>query len=182
MMMRRILAIAAIASFAAACAGPPGPPGPPGPAGGPLPTGTPPVAQAPAQPPVAQAPVQRPAQVAPAPAPVGVQPGAQRPAPLMSSAASFGDLWFMPGQAQLLPQDGGTINTIADHMRRNPQHMVGIDGHADPNNYELSERRVIAVRDALISAGVPANRISIGAFGDPQLRRDGRVEVLLADG
>jgi hypothetical protein len=32
----------------------------------------------------------------------------------------------------------------------------------------------------LIDAGVPASRISIGAFGDPQTRQDRRVEVLFA--
>jgi hypothetical protein len=42
------------------------------------------------------------------------------------------------------------------------------------------ERRVGNVRDALINAGVPAYKIQTGAFGDPQLRRSGRVAVLLA--
>ena len=45
-------------------------------------------------------------------------------------------------------------------------------------NHDLSNRRVKAVRDALINAGVPAYKIKSGAFGDPQTRRDRRVEVL----
>jgi outer membrane protein OmpA-like peptidoglycan-associated protein len=44
----------------------------------------------------------------------------------------------------------------------------------------LSNQRVKAIRDALIKAGVPADKIKAGAFGDPELRRDGRVEVLYA--
>lgn len=44
---------------------------------------------------------------------------------------------------------------------------VGLDGS--------NERKVLAVRHALIMAGVPASRIQTGAYGDPQLRRDGRV-------
>jgi outer membrane protein OmpA-like peptidoglycan-associated protein len=45
--------------------------------------------------------------------------------------------------------------------------------------YNLSERRVDAVRDALVQAGVPAGSIQAGAFGDQRLKRDGRVEVLV---
>jgi outer membrane protein OmpA-like peptidoglycan-associated protein len=49
----------------------------------------------------------------------------------------------------------------------------------DAGNPRLAERRVSAVRDALMRAGVPTDKMETGAFGDPQLRRDGRVEVLL---
>jgi len=53
----------------------------------------------------------------------------------------------------------------------------------------LSQRRVATVRDALIQAGVPADRIETGTFGTDRLTcnpaaeqcppRDGRVEVLV---
>jgi hypothetical protein len=48
---------------------------------------------------------------------------------------------------------------------------VGIDGS--------NERRVVVVRDALIKAGVPSSKIQTGAFDNPQLRRDGRVAVVV---
>jgi len=49
-------------------------------------------------------------------------------------------------------------------MQQNPSLQVGIDGSmdprgTDPRNQDLSNRRVGAVRDALIQAGVPAYRI-----------------------
>jgi outer membrane protein OmpA-like peptidoglycan-associated protein len=44
----------------------------------------------------------------------------------------------------------------------------------------LRDRRINAVRLALIDAGVPAEKISTGAFGDPLPRNDARVEVLIA--
>ena len=50
----------------------------------------------------------------------------------------------------------------------------------DPKDQDLSDRRVQAVRAALIDAGVPAYKIKAGAYGDPQTRRDRRVEVLFA--
>ncbi len=56
-------------------------------------------------------------------------------------------------------------------MRQNPPVNLRIDGYADPRgsnqyNQKLSERRVNAVRDALAKAGVPAARVSTGAFGE----------------
>ena len=70
-------------------------------------------------------------------------------------------------------------------MNRNPSLQIAIDGSidqrgADSHNKDLCNRRVKAVRDALIEAGVPTNKISVGAYGDAELRRDRRVEVLIA--
>jgi outer membrane protein OmpA-like peptidoglycan-associated protein len=69
-------------------------------------------------------------------------------------------------------------------MKDNPSIQLGIDGSTNPRaaewrDQDLGDRRVKAVRDALVAAGVSADRISDGAFGDVQLRRDGRVEVLI---
>ena len=50
----------------------------------------------------------------------------------------------------------------------------------DPRDQSLADRRVEAVRNSLIEAGVPANKIKSGAFGDPAARRDRRVEVLFS--
>ena len=49
----------------------------------------------------------------------------------------------------------------------------------DPRNQDLSDRRISAVRQALIRAGVPTSRIQAGTFGDMDLTRDRRVEVLV---
>lgn len=50
---------------------------------------------------------------------------------------------------------------------------------SDPRDQNLSDRRISAVRDALIQAGVPSYKIQTGAFGDTRLTRDRRVEVLI---
>jgi len=72
-----------------------------------------------------------------------------------------------------------------------------IDGYADlrgtsQRNVPLSQRRITTVRDALIQAGVPADRIETGAFGTDRFvcnpsteqcsQREGRVEVLVPAG
>jgi outer membrane protein OmpA-like peptidoglycan-associated protein len=74
---------------------------------------------------------------------------------------------------------------IAVYMNANPSLKIGIDGSMDPrgsesSNRNLGDRRVKAIRDGLVEAGVPSQRISAGAFGDVEMRRDRRVEVLFA--
>ena len=81
-------------------------------------------------------------------------------------------------------------------MKQNPAVNVGIDGHTDPRgtdafNQGLSERRVNAISEALVNAGVSASRIKTGAFGESQPKcsaptepcwqSDRRVEVLIGN-
>ncbi len=86
---------------------------------------------------------------------------------------------------------------IAAYVSQNPSVRLGIDGYTDSRgtsqyNPSLSQRRVTTVRDALIQAGVPADRIETGTFGTDRpmcnpsteqcSQRDGRVEVLVRAG
>ena len=69
-------------------------------------------------------------------------------------------------------------------MDNNPSLTIGLDGSmdprgTDPRSQDLSNRRVNAIHDALVGAGVPASRIQVGAFGDTHLVQDRRVAVLL---
>ena len=83
---------------------------------------------------------------------------------------------------------------IAAYMSQNPSARLGIDGYTDSRsssqyNLPLSQRGVTTVRDAVIQAGVPADRIETGTFGTDRLMcnpsteqrspRDGRVEMLV---
>ncbi|HXV81670.1 MAG TPA: OmpA family protein [Candidatus Binatia bacterium] len=87
------------------------------------------------------------------------------------------------------------IADIAAHVQENFPIQVGIDGYADPRgtdpyNQALSERRVNAIRDALVKAGVASDKIKSGAFGEQRLlcnestaacwQSDQRVEVLIS--
>jgi hypothetical protein len=60
---------------------------------------------------------------------------------------------------------------VADHETRKVI-KIALDG--------TSNRRVHAVREALIGAGVSSYRIESGAYGDPQLRTDRHVAVLVS--
>ena len=122
--------------------------------------------------------------------PAGVQgpvgpTGAQGPAGVIARWVSFRDFWFDFNRADLDASEMSKVSEIATYMNQNPSLRVGIDGSmdprgTDPRNQDLSDRRVDAVRSALIQAGVPAYKIQTGAFGDTQLTRDRRVEVLIS--
>jgi outer membrane protein OmpA-like peptidoglycan-associated protein len=190
--MKRGLFFAVIALFAIGCTarpiggdtgwkiygpeGPAGVAGPPGVAGRAGPEGV----QGPAGPEGAQGPV--------GPA------GAQGPPGAVQRWASFTDFLFDFDKSDIRLDEMSKLSEIAAYMQRNPSSKVGIDGHTDPRgtdryNQALSEGRVNAIRDALMKAGVPADRIQTGAFGESQLKcsesteacwqRDRRVEVLI---
>lgn len=118
--------------------------------------------------------------------PVGPHAATSSPGPADTSDAadrwtSFRDFWFDSNRSELQAFASDQISDIANHVRRHPERRVGIDGAIDPRRAELANRRRISIRDALLRAGVPADRIEAGDFGNPQLRRDLRVEVLVSE-
>jgi outer membrane protein OmpA-like peptidoglycan-associated protein len=117
--------------------------------------------------------------------PTGTQGGAgptggQGPVGIVRNWTSYRVIYFAAPGAELSSSDRSMISEIATYMAKNPSLQIGLDGYRDPNNQYLSERRVAAVRDALVADGVPSYKIQTGAFGDPQLRADRRVEMLLS--
>ena len=172
--MKRSLLFALAAMFAVACAGPAGMMGPQGPAGVMGPQG-----------------------------PAGAT-GAQGPAGMANapSAAVAGTSWaplrdftFDYDRADIRSTELNQPSEIAAYVRQNPSSRLGLDGATDllrgTNQYnaELAQRRIATVRDALIRAGVPTDRIDTGKFAMQRAsctdtvercsQRDGRVEVLV---
>jgi outer membrane protein OmpA-like peptidoglycan-associated protein len=97
---------------------------------------------------------------------------------------SYRDFWFDTDTAVIHEADSDKVAEIAAYMKANSSLVLGIDASTNPRATEwrdrdLSDRRVKAIRDSLIRAGVPANRINAGMFGDVRLRRDRRVEVFI---
>jgi hypothetical protein len=108
--------------------------------------------------------------------------GPQGPAGIVPCWVSYRDFWFSENSADILSAQKSVLAEMADYVKRNPSLVLGIDGFMDSHHEDLSNNRVNSVRNALIDAGVPAERIKTGAFGDSKLRRDGRVEVLIKTG
>jgi peptidoglycan-associated lipoprotein len=130
--------------------------------------------------------------------PAGAQ-GPAGPAGAQTAAAakqwsSFRDFLFDFDKSAIRSNETSHVSDVAAYLQQNPSARVGIDGHADPRgtdpyNQSLSERRVNAIRDALVNAGVSTGKIHTGAFGETQPKcnestescwqRDRRVEVLI---
>jgi Outer membrane protein and related peptidoglycan-associated (lipo)proteins len=106
--------------------------------------------------------------------------GARGPAGVIDRWTSYRTFWFESNTADLRSSDMSKVSEIAGYMQQNPSLKVGIDGSIPPgSDQDLGNRRVSTVRAALIKAGMPASRIEMGAFGEAQLAREGRVEVLI---
>ena len=95
---------------------------------------------------------------------------------------SYREFWFNGDSADIMDTQRSMLSDIGNYCKNNPSLVLGIDGYIDSNHKDLSNLRINNVRDGLINAGVPANRIKVGDFGDSKLRRDGRVEVLIMTG
>jgi outer membrane protein OmpA-like peptidoglycan-associated protein len=110
--------------------------------------------------------------------PTGAQ-GSGGPASSVSSWTPFKDFYFDGNRTDIQAADAAKANEIANYLRQNPGQQVGIDGEYTPNDTALGDRRVSAVRSALINAGIPPSRIETGAFGGAQMPRNRRVAVLV---
>jgi outer membrane protein OmpA-like peptidoglycan-associated protein len=109
-----------------------------------------------------------------------------------NSTAAFKDILFDTDKSEIRSNEMSKITDIAAHVKQNAPLDVSIGGYADPrgtdqHNQGLSERRVDAIRDALVKAGVASDKIQTGAFGEQKplcnestdacWQRDRRVDV-----
>jgi outer membrane protein OmpA-like peptidoglycan-associated protein len=107
------------------------------------------------------------------------------------------DFLFDYDKADVRPSETPKVDKLVQYMKQNPNVEVGLDGYTDPRgtpayNQQLSQRRVDAVKAALVGAGVPASQIRTGAFGEARPKcteateacwqQDRRVEVLVRPG
>lgn len=106
------------------------------------------------------------------------------------------DIAFAPGQASLRPEAKASLGQLVAFVNRDPGKPIRIEGHTDSRgkpdaNRVLSQRRADSVRDALIAAGVAANRITTAGLGEDQpvasndteegRARNRRVDVILQE-
>ena len=90
--------------------------------------------------------------------------------PSDGSWRSVENVQFEFKQAAIQSKCEDKLAKLVTWMNANPQVAIGLDGHVDDplandNDPTLSARRVAAVREALITAGIAAGRISNGDFG-----------------
>jgi OmpA-OmpF porin, OOP family len=78
---------------------------------------------------------------------------------------------FETGSATLTQQGRGVVASVAAILAANPGVRVSIEGHTDDqgsagDNLALSQARARAVLDALVAAGIRADRLSAAGFGE----------------
>ncbi len=77
---------------------------------------------------------------------------------------------FVVDQSNLTPQGIATLDGQAGWLQTNNDYLAIIEGHADEQgtreyNLALGARRANAVREYLISKGIPSNRIRTVSYG-----------------
>ena len=105
-------------------------------------------------------------------------------------------VFFNFDSADLIPDQAGTLNAIANASKLGKRVRLFINGHSDragPKGYNqvLSKLRAVNIENALLRHGVPHDRIAITASGETQPRvttPDGtreplnrRVEIILGE-
>lgn len=83
------------------------------------------------------------------------------------------NLLFELGQAEILESSYDELNSLAQMLNTNPKMKIQLEGHTDyrgnpDRNMQLSEDRVLAVRDYLVNKDIRKGRIKYKAFGGSQ--------------
>lgn len=109
---------------------------------------------------------------------------------------ALGDLEFDAGKASLQSTATTAIDRLAQLMNVYPERSVRIEGHTDSlgddaANQHLSERRAMAVRDALLARGIDAARVEAVGHGETRpiadnatpsgRQKNRRIEIVLSD-
>ena len=139
--------------------------------------------ETPAPPPAAApAPAPEPTKPAPPPAPAPAPPPAPRTPTEdelfnamsldeLNKKGVLSDAFFALDSIELSAEARGLMQKNSDYLKRWTSTKIMVEGHADSRgtneyNLALAERRAGAVRDYLVSLGVPADRISVVSKGE----------------
>src|SRR5690606_8348211 len=87
------------------------------------------------------------------------------------------NLIFSRGEAEILPESYTELDHVVEMMKDNGRIVIQLEGHTDnlgnpKANLKLSEERVKAVKQYLISKGISKGRVKTKAFGGTQLLVD----------
>jgi outer membrane protein OmpA-like peptidoglycan-associated protein len=109
---------------------------------------------------------------------------------------TLGEVLFGTDRASLTPDGLRNVQKLATVLQQNPLRTVLVEGFTDSTgaaayNQELSERRGMSVRDALLQMGISSERIGVRGYGAAYpvasndtaagRQQNRRVEILLSD-
>jgi outer membrane protein OmpA-like peptidoglycan-associated protein len=84
---------------------------------------------------------------------------------------TLGDVLFASGEVRLVEGGLSSLEEVVDLLQTEPDKKIRVEGHTDSlgaaeTNLELSQQRAEAVREALISLGVSAERVTALGMGE----------------
>ena len=88
----------------------------------------------------------------------------------VGKVVKLNNIFFQRNMSELINDSYPELDNIATFLEQNPTVSIRLDGHTDNQGspekmLELSEKRVEAVRDYLISKNINPKRLSVKAFG-----------------
>jgi peptidoglycan-associated lipoprotein len=91
----------------------------------------------------------------------------------LNSERPLADVFFELDKSDIRDDSRGLLQRNADWMKRWTSTMITLEGHCDSRgsseyNLALGNRRASAVKDYLVSLGVPANRVTLVSKGKEQ--------------
>jgi peptidoglycan-associated lipoprotein len=89
---------------------------------------------------------------------------------VVPAPAPLKDAFFDTNKSTIREDQKAALNEDVAWLKANPRGKITIEGHCDERgtieyNLALGERRAKAVKDYLVAAGVPADRIAIISYG-----------------
>jgi outer membrane protein OmpA-like peptidoglycan-associated protein len=83
------------------------------------------------------------------------------------------NLIFEIAKSKIEPESYTQLNNLVDILNENPKMIIQLEGHTDylgdqKKNQKLSEERVAAVKNYLVSKGISKSRVKTKAFGGTQ--------------
>ncbi len=102
-----------------------------------------------------------------------VDPLPPRPAGFEEYRGDFPPVFFGYDSSRIEPAQRAKLEEVADHLRRNPDQQLIIEGHCDERgsreyNLALGERRALAARAYLIGLGIDGGRLQTKSLGEEQ--------------
>jgi len=138
-----------------------------------------PVGTAPAAPGVTETPVQE----TPAPPVMAAKPAEAAPGVAVTEEkpSQFADVLFDFDKSELRDDAKKTSQDVAAFMKKTPGAKVLVEGHCDERgtaeyNMALGDRRATAVKNYIVSLGIPAASLSTVSFGEERPLDPGHTE------
>ena len=94
-------------------------------------------------------------------------------------------VYFDFDRATIKPSETSKLDEVVKYLQGNPTHAVQVEGHCDERgteqyNLSLGERRALAVREYLVTAGIQQDRVFTISYGESRPADPGHNEAAWA--